>query len=87
MRARAVLINTATNQPIDPAWQPMIDPQELEDGNRRLANNGLAMQWKWASSLLNLAGAVTLSAAASAGAHKGVVHDTTVQLLAAGPGL
>lgn len=64
MRHRAVLINTSTGEPIDPAWQPLIDPMELEDGNRRLAHNGLAMQWRWATSVISLTGAITLCAQA-----------------------
>lgn len=44
---RAILIDTETNQPIDPSWTPVIRPDELETGNQRMASNNLPWRWYW----------------------------------------
>jgi len=60
-RRRAVMIDTRTGQPLDPAWRPMLGLHELEPANALMQKNQLSYQWQWAPSTRHLNGVVHLS--------------------------
>ena len=60
-RRRAVLVNSSTNQPIDPHWQPLLLVDELEPANELMASNRLSLIWRWAPRLVELQGAAQLA--------------------------
>lgn len=64
MKRRAVLIRVSSGQPIDPAWTPTIDSEELAEGNERMTRNNLDMRWIWLDTLPNLTPPHTPSAPA-----------------------
>lgn len=44
---RAILVHKETNEPVDKNWTPSILPEELENGNKRMALNNLPWRWQW----------------------------------------
>jgi hypothetical protein len=50
MRMRAVLVRT-DGQILAPDWNPMLEPDELEDGNRNLEAIASLFRWRWLLSL------------------------------------
>jgi hypothetical protein len=47
MRQRAVLIRLADDQPLEPFWNPLIEPVELERSNQRLLAIASPFRWRW----------------------------------------
>lgn len=51
MRQRAVLVRLTDDQPLDQAWNPLIEPVELEQGNQRLLASDSPFRWRWLRSI------------------------------------
>jgi hypothetical protein len=47
MRQRAVLVRLADDQPLEQAWNPLVEPVELERSNRRLLASDSPFRWRW----------------------------------------
>lgn len=59
-RRRAVMIDLNTGVPVDPSWQPTLDPTELEPANELMASNRLSFRWQWVPAVVALSGVATL---------------------------
>ena len=46
-RMRAVLVRNDDNVPLDPCWNPLIKPLEIDEANARLAEAGSTFHWRW----------------------------------------
>ena len=46
MRMRAVLVR-ADGQTLAPDWNPLLEPEELEFGNRNLEAIASLFRWRW----------------------------------------
>lgn len=60
-RRRAIMIDTASGEPVDPAWQPTLAFDELPRANALMARNGLRFVWQWVPMALHLDGSAVLS--------------------------
>ena len=60
-RRRAVMINTVTGEPIDPAWRPMLAIDELPEANALMARNRLHFTWRWIPATQEIHGCVVLA--------------------------
>jgi hypothetical protein len=60
-RRRALMVDIRTNQPLDPAWQPMLGLGELEPANALMQKNQLSYRWQWAPRTAQLQGVVQLA--------------------------
>lgn len=74
---RIQLIDIRSEQPLDPAWSPTIDPSEIISANSLLAERELPFRWRFIPSTVTLSGAATLQSAA---------HNDPIQFGAACPG-
>lgn len=61
-RRRVRLVDPSTQHPLDPAWSPLIDADELTEANSRLAASGLPWRWQPLPVVAALQGAITLQA-------------------------
>jgi hypothetical protein len=60
-RRRAIMIDTATGEPIDPNWQPMLAIEELPEANALMARNNLRFFWRWIPATQDIQGSVVLA--------------------------
>lgn len=60
-RRRAIMINTATGEPIDPTWQPTLAIEELPQANALMARNRLQFLWRWVPITQEIQGSAVLA--------------------------
>ena len=59
-RRRAILISTASREPLDVRWLPMLHDDEMEYANARLQQCRMPYQWRWFNNVTSLTGAVKM---------------------------